>query len=323
MLVDTHAHVHFNAYKDDMDEVIKRSLDKGVIMNLVGTQSDTSQKGIEVAEKYAGVYASVGLHPEHLFSKWVDEEETPFQSREENFDYEYYKKLASHPKVIAIGECGLDLYRIPTGMTAEQMLPKQKEVFLQHIKLAQEMNLPMVIHCREAHEHLIEVLRSIVIPIDPPRGGERRNPLTLATDRSSDSSTSSAGWADSARNDSAKPELRATIHCYTSNWVNAEQYLAMGFYIGFTGVITFPPLKKNPQAQEDLLEVIRRMPLDRILLETDCPYLSPIPYRGQRGEPWMVEAAAQKIAELRGISSEEVAQATTENALRLFDRIKL
>ena len=95
----------------------------------------------------------------------------------------------------------------------------------------------------------------------------------------------------------------------------------MGFYIGFTGVITFPPLKKNPQAQEDLLEVVRRMPLDRILLETDCPYLSPIPYRGKRGEPWMVEAMAAKIAELRGISLEEVATATTANARQLFTKI--
>jgi TatD DNase family protein len=97
----------------------------------------------------------------------------------------------------------------------------------------------------------------------------------------------------------------------------------MGFYIGFTGVITFPPQKKNPQAQEDLLEVVRRMPLDKILLETDCPYLSPLPYRGKRGEPWMAEATAQKIAELRGITLEEVLRATTDNALRLFTKIRV
>lgn len=282
MMIDTHAHAHFNAYKEDMDVVIKRSLAKGTILNLVGTQSDTSRRAVEVAQKYDGVYASVGLHPEHLFSKHVDEEETSFKSREENFDYEYYKKLASQPKVVGIGECGLDLYRIPEGMTAEQMLPKQKEVFLRHIKLAQELNLPMVIHCREAHGHLTEILRS-------------------------------------AQNDSKK--LRGTIHCYTSNWQNAEQYLALGFYIGFTGVITFPPLKKNPQAQADLLEVVGRMPLDRILLETDCPYLSPIPYRGQRGEPWMVEATAGKIAQLRNMKLQDVLEVTTANAKRLFSKM--
>jgi TatD DNase family protein len=95
----------------------------------------------------------------------------------------------------------------------------------------------------------------------------------------------------------------------------------MGFYIGFTGVITFPPQKTNPQAQTDLLEVVRRMPFDRILLETDCPYLSPIPYRGKRGEPWMIEATAAKIAELRGVTVDEVLKQTTENARRLFTRI--
>ncbi len=280
MMVDTHAHAHFNAYKNDMDEVIKRSLEKNVIINLVGTQSDTSRKAVEVAQKYDNVYASVGLHPEHLFSKHVDEEETSFVSREENFDYEYYKKLAAHPKVIGIGECGLDLYRIPEGLTKEQMLPKQREVFEGHIRLAQEMNLPMVIHCREAHEYLLEVLKS------PEARG-----------------------------------VRGTIHCYTSNWTNAEQYLKLDFYLGFTGVITFPPLKANPQAQADLLEVVQKMPLDRILLETDCPYLSPAPYRGKRGEPWMVEATAAKIAEIRGVNLAEILTATTENAKRLFKKI--
>ncbi|MSU75650.1 MAG: TatD family deoxyribonuclease [Candidatus Magasanikbacteria bacterium] len=311
MMIDTHAHVHFNAYKADMDEVIKRSLNKGVIMNLVGTQSDTSQRGIEVAEKYDGVYASIGLHPEHLFSKHVDEEETSFQSREESFDYEYYKKLAQHPKVIGIGECGMDFYRIPEGMTKEQMLPRQKEVFLQHIKLAQEMDLPMVIHCREAHSELIEVLTRV--------NGERDLSLPSPLPRRGGDGDSFSPQQRREREERSR--VLGTIHCYTSNWQNAQKYLSMGFYIGFTGVITFPPLKANPQAQFELLEVVRQMPLDRILLETDCPYLSPVPYRGKRGEPWMVEATAQKIAELRGMSLEEVMLATTENAKRLFTKI--
>jgi TatD DNase family protein len=279
-LVDTHAHAHFKAFKDDSDAVINKSLNEGVVLNLVGTQSDTSKNAVLVAEKYENVFASIGLHPEHLFSKHVDEEETSFQSREEEFDYDFYKKLAEHPKTIGVGECGLDLYRIPEGMTAEQMLPKQKKVFLDHVRLAKEMNLPMVIHCREAHEHLIEILRS----------------------------QEAVG-------------IRGTIHCYTSNWAHAQQYLEMGFYIGFTGVITFPPLKANPQAQVDLLEVVRKMPLERLLLETDCPYLAPIPYRGKRCEPWMVKATAQKIADLRGISIEDVARVSTQNALTLFTKM--
>ena len=284
MMIDTHAHCHFNAYKSDEDEVIKRSLEKGTIINLVGTQSSTSRHAVEVAQKYDGVYASVGLHPEHLFSKHVDEEETSFQSREENFDYEFYKKLASHPKVIGIGECGLDIFRISDGMTAETMIPKQREVFLQHIKLASELNLPLIIHCREAHDQLSVIL------------SEAKNPFS---------------------------NLTGTIHCYTSNWQNAEQYLKLGFYIGFTGVITFPPKKSDPKSQIDLFEVVKRMPADRILLETDCPYLSPVPYRGQRGEPWMVEATAAKIAELRGITLDEVLKITTDNALRLFTKMRV
>lgn len=281
MMIDTHAHAHFNAYKDDYDAVIKRSLEKSMIINLVGTQRDTSRRGVEVSENYDNVYASIGLHPEHLFSKHVDEEETSFQSREEDFDYDYYKKLGLNKKVIGVGECGLDLYRIPEGLTAEKMLPKQTAVFLEHIRLAKDLSLPLVIHCREAHEHLIKILKA-----------------------------------------SENLGISGTIHCYTSNWANAQEYLKLGYYIGFTGVITFPPLKSNPQAQADLLEVVAKMPLDKILLETDCPYLSPIPYRGKRGEPWMIEATAQKIADIRGLTLPEVLKQTTSNALTLFTRIK-
>ena len=291
MMIDTHAHCHFNAYKDDQDEVIKRSLDKGTIINLVGTQSDTSLRAVELAEKYDGVYASVGLHPEHLFSKYVDKEvrlaggsaEEAENHTEEDFDYNFYKKLARHPKVVGIGECGLDFYHIPEGLSVEKMLPKQREIFLQHIKLAKELGLPLVIHCRDAHEQLLVIL------------SEAKDPSV---------------------------DISGTMHCYTSNWSNAEQYLKLGLYIGFTGVITFPPKKSAPKAQEDLLEVVKRIPEERILLETDCPYLSPIPYRGKRGEPWMIEATATKIAELRGISTEEILKITTINALRLFSKMK-
>lgn len=281
MMIDTHAHCQFNAYQGDMDEVIKRSLEKGTKINLIGTQKDTSRYGVEVAERYDDVYASIGLHPEHLFSKHIDEEETSFLSREEEFDYEYYKKLAAHPKVVGIGECGLDFYRIPEGMTLEQMLPKQREVFLKHIKIAKEFDLPLVVHSRDAHPYLIEILSS-----------------------------------------SEAKGVTGTMHCYTSNWENAKQYLDLGFYLGFTGVITFPPKKSDPQAQQELLEVVKKMPEDRILLETDCPYLSPIPYRGKRGEPWMVEEIAAKIGDLRGISKVEVIKITNENALRLFTKMR-
>ena len=153
MQVDTHAHAHFNAYKDDYQEVIQRSLDKGTIINLVGTQSDTSKRAVEVAEMFDNVYASVGLHPEHLFSKHVDEEETTFLSREESCDYEYYKKLCSSPKVIAIGECGLDYYRLSGD------LDWQRRRFRTHIRAARECGKPLVIHTRSAAADTLAIMR--------------------------------------------------------------------------------------------------------------------------------------------------------------------
>lgn len=280
MMIDTHAHVQFDAYNADRDEVIKRSIEKGTIFNLVGTQKDTSVRAVEVAEKHDEVYATVGLHPGHLFSKFIDQDEIAAETQENDFDFEFYKKLGQHPKTIAIGECGLDLYRLPEGVSREQLLQKQTEIFLLQIKLAKEIDLPVVVHSRETHEELLQIFQ--------------------------------------------QPEARwvtGTMHCYTGNWHYAEQYLRLGFYLGFTGVITFPPQKKNPEAQKALLDVVKKIPEDRLLLETDCPYLSPVPYRGKRGEPWMIEATAQKIAELRGISVPRVLQLTTENARRLFKKI--
>lgn len=275
-MIDTHCHVQFNGYKNDREEVIKRCADKGMILNAVGTQKDTSKAAVAIAEKYPFIFASIGLHPIHLFSTHIDEEESSFLSREENFDYEYYKNLGQSPKVVAIGECGLDLYRLPPDRTKEEVLAKQKETFIAQYKLAQELGLAMVIHVREAHEEMVELLSSL---------------------------------ADN---------VNGTIHCYTGNWHYAQKYLAMGLHLGFTGVITFPPRKTDPQVQLGLLEVVAKCPLDRMLLETDSPYLAPQAYRGGRSEPWMTEEVVKKIAEIKGISPAEVADQTTTNAKKLF-----
>ncbi len=277
MLFDTHCHVQFQAYSDDRDAVIQESLRKGVIMNMVGTQKDTSRAAVELAERHGNIYASIGTHPIHLHSTHVDEEESSFQSREEDFDDAYYEALyQSSKKIIGVGETGLDLFHLPTDVPVEEVLEKQKKVFLAHVAFAMRHDLPLVVHCREAHDHMIEVLRGL----------------------------------------DKKP--RGTIHCYTSDWAHAKQYLEMGFYVGFTGVITFPPKKSNPKLQEDLLDVVKKAPLDRILLETDSPYLTPNIRRGKRNEPWLVEEVAKKIAELRNMSYEEVVTQTTKNAKELF-----
>lgn len=278
-MIDTHCHLQFNAYKGDADEVNARCKKKGVILNVVGSQRDTSQRAVEYAEKYDNIYATVGLHPVHLFATEVDEEEISFKSREEVFDYEFYKKLAAHPKVVAIGECGLELHHLPEGADAGKILEKQREVFLEQYKLAREMDLPLVIHVRDAHKEMIEILKSL------------------------------------------KTKINGVVHCYTGNWQEAEEYLGLGLYVGFTGIVTFPAKKTNPKPTLDLLEVVEKCPMDRIFIETDAPYLAPQAYRGQRCEPWMVEEVAKKIAGIKKMDFDEAVMATDENARRLFTKL--
>ena len=247
MLIDTHAHVNFNVYKDDADKVVRRSLDGGVFMINVGSQYNTSERAVEMAEKYEkGIYAAVGLHPIHV----LDEE----------FDYEKYKTLAGSQKVVAIGETGLD-YKSEYVAFKE----KQKEVFLKQLALAEELNLPVIFHCRSAHDEMIEILKN-------------------------------------------QPGLRGVIHCFTGNQEQAQKYLEMGFYLGLNGII----FKLN------LDEAIRKIPLDKILVETDCPYLTPLPMTG-RNEPLYVKYVAEKVAEIKNLSYEEIANITTQNAKKLFN----
>lgn len=288
MLIDTHAHVNFNAFKFDADEVIRRSLDNDVWMINVGSQYKTSKRAVEMAERYEnGVYAAIGLHPIHLssglFKAKVDKEEIEFKTREEDFNYEEYKKLAlsDSRKVVAIGETGLDYWYKPktphqnefgTGQAKikfEEFKQKQKEVFIKQLGLAQELNLPLIIHCRVAHEDLIEILNS--------------------------------------KFQNSNSKILGVIHCFTGSWQEAERYLEMGFYIGFNGIIF----------KLDLDEVIVKTPLEKMLIETDCPYLTPNPITG-RNEPIYVKYVVEKIAKVKKLSYKEISQITTQNARNLF-----
>ena len=179
--------------------------------------------------------------------------------------------------MVAVGECGLDLYRLPENINRAEALKKQTEVFLLEKKLADKYSLPLVIHCRDAHDELIGVL---------------------------------SGFG----------QTKGVVHCFTADRDIAKKYLDLGLNLGFTGIITFPPKKKDPKPQEELWEVVKMTPLEKILVETDCPYLAPEAYRGKRGEPWMVEEVIKKIAELKGLGFEEVAEISTANAKRLFER---
>ncbi len=272
-LIDIHAHVNFNAFRDDGDAVVSRALADGIGMILVGSQYDTSLRAVEYAERYAGgVWSAVGLHPIHVGGEiYVDAKEISalgvpgFSSRPEEFDYAKYKKLATHPKTVAIGECGLDYFR-SGGTEAEK--EKQFEVLRLHIRLARDVKKPLIIHCRNAYDDLHKIL------IEEGAG-----------------------------------EVGGTIHFFAGTWADAQKFLDIGFGISFTGVITFA---------RDYDESIIKAPLDKIMVETDAPYVAPAPYRGKRNEPAYVIEVAKKIAELRGISYEEVASATTSNATRIF-----
>ncbi len=278
MLIDTHAHLNFNAYKDDLEEIIKRTLDSDIWMINVGSQYETSKKAVEIAQRYKeGIYAAVGLHPIHLETGLVkiknDAEEIEIKTKEEDFDYERYKELAQTQKVIAIGEIGLDYYWRPkTTKKKELFKQKQKDLLLKQLELAKELNLPVIFHCRMAHQDLIKFLKE---------------------------------------NPEIKPE-KAVAHGFVGNLEELNQYLNFGYYIGFNGII-FKSIEGI-----NFEENIRNTPLDRILIETDCPYLTPPPFEGQRNEPLYVRYIAKKIAEIKNLSYEEIAEITTKNAKRLF-----
>ena len=256
MLIDTHAHVNFKAFENDFDEVIKRSLGEDVWMINVGSKYETSKKAVEIAQNYNnGVFAAIGLHPIH--------------AQDEEFDKERYKKLALSgsewsDKVVAIGEIGLDKFK-----DYGSFLKEQKEVFLKQLDLAKELNLPIIIHCRMAHEDLIKELRI--------KNYELR--------------------------------IRGVIHCFTGTWEEAKKYLDLGFYIGINGIIY----------KRDLKEVIKKAPLEKILIETDCPYLTPPQAESERNEPIFVRYIAKDIARIKGIDFKTVSQTTFQNAIDLFN----
>lgn len=279
-MIDAHSHINFNAYKDDAAVVIERARVAGVRMLAVGSQASTSERAVWYSEQYPDIWAVVGLHPIHLFTQHIDEGEVAFYSRAEEFDPDFYRALVKRSsKVVAIGECGIDYYRLPDGVSHEQVAEKQKSVFRGQIDLAQELGLPVMIHCREAHADVLAILEEYA-----------------ATGKS----------------------VRGNAHCFTGTWHDAERYLALGFYISLTGVITFPPRARDKLAGETLQDVVKKIPLEKLLIETDAPYLSPVPFRGKRNEPAYVRYVAEKIAELKGLSFDDVAQQTERNTRQLF-----
>lgn len=283
MLIDTHAHINFSAFKNDADETIKRALKNDVWIINVGSQNTTSKRAVEIANKYnKGVYASVGLHPTHLFKTYVDISEVGanFKSRVEKWDKEYYENLAKDKKVVAIGETGLDYNFIPDNIDRKMAEKKQQEVFRKELDLADELDLPVIIHSRDVHKDVVAILKEYL--------------------------------------DAGKLKRKGVSHCFTGSWEEAQMYLELGFLISFTGIITFKPRKSQLALQEKILEVVKNIPLEKCMIETDAPYLSPEPYRGKRNEPFYVEYVAKKIAEIKNIGFEEVSKITTKTAKEFF-----
>lgn len=273
---DAHTHVHFAAFKDDWRETVQRALEQDTWLLTVGTQQQTSRGAVETARAFAeGVYAAVGLHPTHTDKSFHDEKELGapegsggFTSRGEQFDPAYYKELALDPKVVAIGECGLDYFRIEGDLEGKKR--RQREAFEAQIALAHEVRKPLMVHCRNAFDDLIGML------------DERRAALA--------------------------PEP-GIIHFFTGTAEDAKRLLELGFSFTFGGVVTFA---------RDYDAALAMLPIENILSETDAPYVSPAPYRGKRNEPAYVAEVVKKLAGLKGVGVEEMAEAIRANAKRVF-----
>ena len=258
LFVDSHAHIDGEEFDADRDEVVARARAAGVgaILN-VGTgdpQSGCFERAVEVAGRYAGVYAAAGVHPHdaRLYTDAAEERVIGI--------------LRGHERVVAWGEIGLDYHYDNSPREA------QREVFARQLKSARELNLPVIIHSREADEDTVEIL--------------------------------AAEWAGGPR--------AGVMHCFGGGPWMAERVLELGFYVSFAGNVTF-------KKAEPLREVARLVPLERMLVETDCPFLAPVPHRGRRNEPAFAADTARFLAHLRGVGEDEFGRATTQNFERLFD----
>jgi TatD DNase family protein len=279
--IDIHCHVNFKIFKEDGDEVIHRALEADTWLINVGSQYSTSQRAVEIANKYPeGVYACIGLHPIHLEESYHDEDEVGglgFTSRKEVFDKQKYLELAKNPKVVAIGECGLDYFHMDS-----ESIEKQKEAFITQIQFANEIGKPLMIHVRNNYENkefnayadILEILKKYA-------------------------------------------KVKGVIHFFEGEMEDAKKFIDFGFLVSFTGAITYPPRKNKRNC--DYEGIIKNLPLNMILSDTDTPYMAPVPYRGKRNEPVYVKEIVKKIAEIKNLPEEVMAEAIVQNAKRLFN----
>ncbi len=257
-LIDSHAHLDEESFDADRPEMIARAFEAGVERIIsIGTTLDTSRKAVELASEYPNIFATVGIHPNYVHEAKED-------------DWEAIVKLAESPKVVGLGETGLDRYW--------KFAPFELQVdyFRRHLRLSRETGLPFVVHCRDAEAETMEELRR----------------------------------------EYAQGPLHGVRHCFVGSTEGAKESLEMGMYISFAGMVTF-------KANQKLRETAIAIPDDRILVETDSPYLAPVPMRGKRNETSFIAHTAEFLAKLRGLSTEEFVKSTRSNTLRAFPKLKL
>ncbi len=274
--IDNHAHLNFTVFDEDRDEVLVRMKSEGVGAINIGTKQETSKKAVELASKHDNLWSIVGLHPIHTDVSFHDESEIgpetkPFESKGEVFDTAFYRELAKDPKCLGIGECGFDFFRV-----SPETYAIQEKAFRAQIELALELNLPLMLHMRSgnglnAYQESLKILKSYIL-----------NHTSV---------------------------LRGEAHFFAGSLEDLKDFLDLGFYVSFTGVVTFA---------KQYEELVKAVPLDRLLSETDSPYVAPVPYRGKRCEPVYVIEVIKKMAEIKNISFEQVSKVLLENSKSLW-----
>ena len=255
MIIDSHAHLDMPEFDEDRADVIARAAEAGIgTIISIGINAESSLKAVNLSEDYENIRATAGIHPNMT------------QNTDRN-DLVRITEMAGKPSVVAVGETGLDYYRDYSDKKT------QKKAFLWHLELADKLNKPLVIHCRQAEDDLSAILNDWVI--DKGKG------------------------------------LKGVIHCFSDNLKTARNYLKLGLFLSLGGYITYPSAR-------DMENTIKELPLDKLLLETDCPFLPPQKYRGQRNEPSYITQTVNRLAEIKGLSADEISRITTENTIRLL-----
>jgi TatD DNase family protein len=280
MLVDTHSHLHFAKFDEDRQAVHARMAEFDVKNITVGTAINTSREAITYANSHPDTWCSVGYHPEHVTSDYEDEDEKG--ALDEPYDIKTLEALAtSSPRVLAIGECGLDYHYFSENPNLDLTRAKidQLKIFNEQADLATRHNKALIVHSRDAGHDIIQAIDSI---------------------------------------HSKHPSLQIIIHGFSDSWQQASAFLDLNCYLGIGGIVTFKPRRSTPE-QDILANIVKKMPLNRLLLETDCPWLAPVPVRGERNEPTHVRHIADFIAKLHNSDFTDICKKTTENAQLCFN----